>query len=123
MLAEFVLVFAILVAALGILAIVTPIRLLAWISAADLPARLVPIALLRLALGLALWLVADEVAHPTVFRVLAALMIVAGLATPLIGPKRIQRLVEWWMSRPPALIRGWGVLAAAFGIYLLQAVS
>ena len=121
--AEVVIAFAILIAIMGLLAIATPKRLMGWIASANLHARLIPIALIRIVLGLALWRIADEVAHPNAFRVLAVMMIVAGLTVPIMGRERVRRLVDWWMLRPPALIRGWGVLAAAFGLYLLQSLG
>ena len=115
--------FALVIAAMGGLALVQPNRLFRLIESIDIPRHLWPIAIARLFFGGCLWMAAPESAQPTVLRSLALLVIAAGVALPVIGPERIQRLVEWWQQRASGVIRAWGILVIALGLYLLWAIS
>ncbi len=43
------------------------------------------------------------------------LAIVSGVITPLFAGERLRRLRDRWTSRPPGLIRAWGLVALALG--------
>lgn len=113
---------ALFIAIAGSVGIIAPARLLQWIRSIDFPALLIPMAGLRIFMGVAIWLAASESRYPTALRVFGAIFILAGLALPVIGGSRIQRVADWWLERPPALIRAWAVAALALGLFLLRAI-
>lgn len=56
-------------------------------------------------------------------RIAAAVIIVAGLVTPLFGVERARAIVDWWVSHGSAFMRVWGGCALAFGLFLAYAVA
>ena len=50
---------------------------------------------------------------------LVGLLELAGAAILLaLGSERLQRFVEWWLSRTPLFVRYWCVVALAFGVLI-----
>jgi len=74
---------------------------------------------IRVVFGIVLLLAASQSRFPEAFRVLGIISLVAAMAAPFLGFDRLQRFVQKWMKRSPGFIRGWSVLAAAFGVFLL----
>jgi hypothetical protein len=74
---------------------------------------------IRVVFGIVLLLAASQSRFPEVFRVLGIISLVAAMAAPFLGFDRLQRFVQKWAKRSPGLIRGWSVMAAAFGVFLL----
>ncbi len=74
---------------------------------------------IRVVFGIVLLLVASQSRFPDAFRVLGIISLVAALAAPFLGFDRLQRFVQKWSKRSPGFIRGWSVMAAAFGVFLL----
>ena len=68
----------------------------------------------RAVLGIAL-LVGPEVA----FRILAALTLLGAVALPVMGPARLEALVDWGSRLPDWRIRLWCAVVVAFGAFLL----
>src|ERR1700730_16253923 len=56
------------------------------------------IAVLRVAVGLVLFLAAPASRAPTTLRVIGILVCVAGVVTALITIERAQALLDWWMG-------------------------
>lgn len=75
----------------------------------------------RIALGVAFWLVAPSTRGPTFVRVLGVLMIAVGLATPLLGRRRLAPFVRWWVERPDRWIRAIAPLAILLGVLVALA--
>jgi hypothetical protein len=73
----------------------------------------------RVALGVALLLVANDSAFPLTFKILGGLAIVAAIALPFIGVARIKTLINWMETLPSFAIRLWMVLGLALGGVLL----
>jgi hypothetical protein len=117
--AELVTVIASLIAAMGIVAAIVPKLFLDQLVVLDLPSRLWALVAIRVAIGVAIWSVAPEAGHPTVFRAFGGITIAAGLALPVVGRERIARALDWWLARPTAFLRAWGAVAAAFALFLL----
>jgi uncharacterized membrane protein len=69
--------------------------------------------------GIVLLLTASQSRFPEAFRVLGIISLMAALAAPFLGFDRLQRFVQKWMKRSPGFIRGWSVMTAAFGAFLL----
>jgi hypothetical protein len=75
----------------------------------------------RLVLGVVLVVAAPDCRFPQVVRILGILSIVAGAAAAALGHERLRSFVQWWVGRPPGFVRGWSLVAAAFGCFLVYA--
>jgi hypothetical protein len=107
------------IAMLGLGGAVSPDRF--RLSFTRLPAntRYVLAVVVRIFMGGLLWWLAEDLRHPSVMRVLAAIAIVAAVFVLLLGPRRLDRLVDWWLARPDGLMRVSMLCASAFGAYLV----
>ena len=117
-----VLLLCLFVAAMGALAIFAPRRAndLARLFS-DRPGLYAATAI-RLVLGLGLLSVAEDSHAPVMLRIFGIIILIVGIATPLLGLERHRRMIDWWVSagRPIQLI--WGAFAFAFGIFLICAI-
>ena len=77
---------------------------------------------IRLALGLALLLVAEHSALPSAFTIFGWIMLAAAVAIPFIGTPRIQALIDWMETLPTVAVRAWVLVGIAFGVFLLLGV-
>jgi hypothetical protein len=118
-----VLVLGLVVAALGVLGIVAPTRLLGIAQRFATPTGLYAATAIRLFVGAAILLAAPSSRAPGALRLLGIAIVAAGLATPLIGLERSRAFVRWWSARGPMLQRAWGALALVFGLSLCLAVA
>jgi hypothetical protein len=111
------------VAVLGGIGIVAPSALLSvaeffltrpglWLAAA-----------LRVVLGVTLFLVAPDSRFPRALRVIGVLIVVAGVATPLIGLERARAIVEWETGRGSTAMQIPAMFALALGAFLAYATA
>jgi len=77
---------------------------------------------IRIALGIALLIVAGASALPQLFQIIGWFAIVAAITLPFIGMTRIRRLIDWIASLPTIALRAWLVVGIAFGGLLLYGV-
>lgn len=77
----------------------------------------------RLVLALLLWFSASLSHTPFTFQVLATIMLVAAIALPITGTKRILILIDWVASWRQLAIRLMCLLGAGFGGFLLWSIS
>ncbi len=117
------LIICLLLSALGALGVASPYRLLGVVRKFQMPIGLYFAAALRVVLGVALFFAAPTSRAPELIRILGVVIIVMGIITPFFGIERFRRLLDWWSAQGPALIRGWAVLALAFGLSLAYAVD
>jgi len=110
------------VAALGALGMVSPMRLLNIVRHFRSPAGIYAAAVLRVILGVALFLAAPTSRAPEIVRILGIIILVAGLITPLFGLERFRRLLVWWSARGTTFMRVWAGFALAFGLFLAYTV-
>lgn len=115
--------FAIFIAGLGVYGLVSPRRLLSFVALWRSRAGLWTAAGVRVAFGLALWLVAPYGHVPLALKILGSLMIAAGVALPLMGLVRFEAILDWWCALPAKFQRVWMTAAAMFGLFLLWAVA
>jgi hypothetical protein len=54
--------------------------------------------------------------------ILGVVIILSGFITIFISLERFRRLIDWWSSQGPALVRGWAAVACAFGLLLAYAL-
>ena len=116
------LILSLFVAALGAIGIVSPGRLLRVVRQFQSTAGLYAAAILRIVLGVALFLAAPTSRSPEIVRILGIISFVSDLITPLFGLERFRRILDWWSARGPAFQRVWAGFALAFGVFLAYAV-
>jgi len=114
--------FGIFFAVVGVTGIISPPRLFAFIARWQSQEGIYYAAGLRLLLGIALILAAPASRAPAYLQVFAVVAVLAGLATPFFGLRRLELLLDWWRERPPALLRLWCVAIVVIGLSLIWAV-
>jgi hypothetical protein len=114
---------SVLVALLGALSFVAPVRALDIARVFDSRGGLYTIAAIRLVLGVVLFLAGPSSRQPGVVRVFGVLIGVAGIITPFVGLDRQRRLLNWWSARGLGFQRAWAAVFFAFGLFLVYAVA
>ena len=107
------------IALLGIVGLVRPDRFRSFLGRMDSQLRFVLAIAIRVVMGALLWWLAEDLRHTSVMRILAVIAIVAATGLLLMGQGRLNKLVEWWLSRSDGLLRLSALFAAAFGAYLV----
>ena len=113
-------VFGVLIGMLGLLA---PDRFRSLFNLMTSQTRFLAAIIVRLVIGVLFWIVADELRLPQVMRIIAAISIFAAVGILIMGRERLDRLVEWWLSRPGGLLRFSALFAAAFGGFLIYVAT
>ena len=84
--------------------------------------RMLPvISMVRIGIGIALVLAAPSTRLPAFIWALGLLVILRGVALPMIGLDRSRKLADWWKAKPDRTIRGWSLLVILLGALLLWA--
>jgi hypothetical protein len=107
-----------LLAAIGIFA---PFRAVRWIRDWHPPSRFWLAVLWRLVLGVFLIRAAPECRTPRLVLALGGLALAAGIAILVMGPRRLDALVDWWLDRSAAVLAVSFAAAAALGCFLVYA--
>ncbi len=81
--------------------------------------RFILAIVIRLAMGALLWWLADELRHPQVMRIIAVIAVVAAVGILVMGRKRLDSLVDWWLGKSDSVLRVSALFAATFGGYLV----
>src|SRR4030042_3202966 len=115
-------VVSIFIACMGILGLVSPARMVSFVSRWQSKTGLWVAFIVRLAFGISLWLVAPTSRASVVLQVLAVLSVVSALVLPLIGISRFKSILSWWSSRSPGFMRVWLAVAGVFALFILWAV-
>jgi NAD/NADP transhydrogenase beta subunit len=117
-----IVVFGIAVALLGVTGLVRPTGLIRFVETAwqSLTGFYLAVAV-RLVLGVILIVAAPDCRFPHAVRILGIVSLIAAAATALLGHERLRSFVQWWVGRPAGFIRGWSVVAVAFGCFLVYA--
>jgi hypothetical protein len=116
------LVFSILVAALGMVGLVLPSKLLQLEEYFRKPPARYVASAIRLLMGAALFFAAQASRVPGVLLALGVFIFVAGVITLLLGPERFRKLVDWWSAHGPRFARVWAALALVLGLFLTYAL-
>jgi hypothetical protein len=114
---------ALLIMVIGIVGVVAPDRVMTAGRYVMTPVGLYAIAALRVGMGLVLMLVAPISRAPRTLRALGAIVLVAGLATPLFGVDRARAVADWAATQGTALLRGAAGLILAIGGFIAFAVA
>ena len=107
----------------GVVGIVTPDSLMTIGRYVATPVGLYVIAAIRVAIGVVLMLVAPTSRVPRTLRVVGAVVVVAGLATPLFGVERTRAILDWESTQGTALMRVVAGLVLAIGGFIAFAVA
>ena len=116
-------ILSLLIAALGVLGIVAPGRLVAVGRSVQTPAGLYFAGAFRVLLGLVLFFAAPDSRAPGALRILGVIIVAGGIATPLIGLERSRKLIDWWAKKGSLFLRFWGGVACGFGLWLAYTVA
>ncbi len=108
---------SLIVAAMGLLGVASPGMLISVVRRLASPAGVYAAAVIRLIMGLALYLSAPVSRIPHAVRTLGDITLAAGAITPFFGPDRFRTLLAWWSAQGPAFIRAWSLVAVAFGLF------
>ena len=111
--------FGALFVVIGLVGLAQPDRFRSLFAGMDSQLRFILAIAIRVVMGALLWWLADDLRHPQVMRILAAIAIFAAVGLLLMGQGRLNKLVEWWLSRSDGLLRFSALFAAVFGAYLV----
>ena len=114
--------FAVGVIVIGITGIVAPGVLLGFSPFVATQAGLLAIAVIRVVIGVVLIWTAPASRMPRTLQIVGAIVLGAGLATPLFGVERTRAVLAWEAARP-LLIRIDGAVAVAAGGFLAFALA
>jgi hypothetical protein len=117
------LLLSLLVAAMGALAILAPSRANDLARMFANRAGLYIATAIRLVLGAGLLFVAGASRAPMTLRVFGVIILVVAILMPLLGLDRHRRMIDWWLSVGRTIQRAWGLVALAFGIFLIYAIA
>ena len=99
----------------GVAGIVAPDRLFSLRWLAETQSGLFGIAVLRVAIGVVLIMTAPASRAPKVLQVVGAVVLLAGLATPLFGIERTKAVLDWEAAQGVGLIRAVAAVVLAIG--------
>jgi hypothetical protein len=111
-----------LIIAMGVAGVVVPARLIDWVMAVQTRAGLYTVAGIRVILGIAMWIASADSKAPRTLAVLGVLVILVGIATPLVGLDRSRSLVKMWSGFGTGVVRVWALFAVAGGAALVYVV-
>jgi ABC-type xylose transport system permease subunit len=112
-----------LIAALGVLGLVLSSYLENVIRLIQEPTLLYVAAGIRLVLGSALIVVANESRAPGVLKILGGLLVFSGITIPILGVEHIGELVNFFLDLGPLFLRIWGAVALLLGGSLIFAIT
>lgn len=87
------------------------------------PVGLYAIAAVRVAIGIVLMQAASVSRAPRTLRVLGGVILVAGLATPLVGVERTRAILDWESTQGTALMRVAASVVLAIGCSIAFTVA
>lgn len=112
-----------LIVVIALVLAVAPDRVMTTAPYVITPMGLVAMGALRIGMGLVLMLVAPTSRAPRTLRVIGAVVVVAGLMTPLVGVDRMRGIADWGAAQGPALLRGIAAVMLAIGGFIVFAVA
>ena len=110
------------IAAMGVLGLIAPDRLVRFIRSGQTTAGLYFATALRLVLGVALFSAASSSKAPGLLLIVGIVFIVTGLATPFIGIERFRAVLDGWSALGSGFIRAWACYLLVLGLLLAYAV-
>ena len=115
-------VLSVMIAALGFWGVVSPSRLLPFVRRWQSKTGFWFAVAFRLFFGGILWLVAPSSRVPLAIQSLAVATAISGMALPIMGFSRYQKLLSWWSGRSMGFLRAWSSIAVGVGMFLFWSV-
>ncbi len=112
-----------LIAGIGVLGVVAPEALLRSVAFFQVPPAIYLAAVNRTIIGLVLVRAAPASRAPKVLRIVGFIIVIGGLLTPFIGIWVGNAIIDWWSAWGTAMVRAWGGGGAAFGAFIIYAVT
>ena len=109
------------VVAAGVAAIVAPDMMLSLRSLAATQGALLVFGALRVAIGVVLIMTAPASRAPRTLQAAGAVLMLAGLVTPLFGVERTRAVLAWEAAQSPSLMRLGGAVVVTLGALLAVA--
>ena len=97
----------------GVAGLLMPDRVASVRLIAATQGGLLAVAVLRSAIGIVLIMVAPRSRAPKTLQVFGALLLLAGMVTPLFGVARSKAVLDWEAAQGPILVRSWAIVAIA----------
>ena len=76
---------------------------------------------MRLVLGIIFLLGASETRFPTFISIIGTIVIIAAIALLLLGRRKVDALIEWWLHRTPAFMRIWALVGVVLSALIFYA--
>jgi uncharacterized protein YjeT (DUF2065 family) len=76
-------------------------------------------AAFRIIVGVLFILAAETTRTPMAVKVIGALIIVAGVMIPIVGPKKLALFIQLMLARKDSTLRLFGVVAGAIGVFFI----
>jgi hypothetical protein len=111
-----------LLAVAGVLLVAAPTDLLEFGRSILSPSVLYVAAAIRIIFGGVLLWVAPVSRAPTALRVLGAVLVVAGVATPFVGVELSRVVFDWMLAQGSLFTRAWASAAIVLGVLIVYAV-
>lgn len=114
---DFIFGFGLFIAALSVFGLLRPRQLMnAVVHTVNQSWGLAFAVGIRLALGAAFLVSADQVAQPVFITVLGWLMLASAAAIAIMGRERMVRFTRYWAAKDDAVMRAWLVFGVVFGL-------
>lgn len=110
-----------LVGILGVVGVLQPQRVSAWVTSFWQEDNLGLAVGMRLAFGAVLVVAASECRWPQLIRALGLLNLISAAALVALGKERVQAFVAKWVDLSPTLKRVWSCAAVVYGAVLIYA--
>jgi uncharacterized membrane protein len=110
-----------LVAVMGLILVVAPSTVLEFGRSILDPMVIYAAAAVRVIFGAILVIVAPTSRAPKTLRVLGAILVIAGILTPVVGVDRSRDVFDWMLAQGSLFTRAWAAAAAGFGFFIAYA--
>lgn len=114
---------ALLILALGLLALAYPAGFAAIVAALQPPPALYVAAALRFLIGVVFLAAARDSRATLPLFFLGMIMVAGGIVTPFIGQGLARPILDAWNAGESGIVRGWGGAAALLGGFALWALG
>jgi len=114
--------FAVLIAVMGLLLVAAPSAVLEFGRSILAPAVIYAAAAVRIIFGVTLVMVAPISRAPKTLRVLGAMLVIAGIITPMVGVERSRDVFVWMLAQGTLFTRAWAAMAVGLGVFIAYAI-
>ena len=114
-------IFGALITLIGLVGIVVPRYFIEVIGNWEAESRFIAAVGIRMVMGVICLSAAPASRMPVVVQVIGIIAIAAAAVALLVGLERLNRLIDWWLGRPPIVVRMSAAFAAGFGVLLVFA--